>query len=133
MHKHTMKAFLAMTAFTTVTLAVAQAPVAPAPHAPASPPGFFKPAADPALTKIPPPAPAATPAAVTPPTLADLARARERRAADEAAMDRVEALHSRALAATPPKAPVITSPLDGTAPVMSPLDGTAPIVSPVGR
>ncbi len=128
MHEHFMTLVLAIAAASTATLAGAQAPQAGE--------GFFRPAADPALTSIPapaPPAPAPRASRSPQPTAAEQELARERRMADAAAMDRVEALHSRVMAETPPKAPVITSPLDGTAPVMSPLDGTAPIVSPVGR
>lgn len=48
-------------------------------------------------------------------------------------MDRVEDEHAVATAREAAKAPAITSPLDGTAPIVSPLDGTAPIISPVSR
>lgn len=128
MHMRSMTVPFAISAAIAATLSVAQVPVRPAPQ---DGPGFFKPAADPALTAIP--APAAAPKAPSTVQPAQADGVREKRAADETAMDRVEAVHSRAMAQSPPKAPVITSPLDGTAPILSPLDGTAPLVTPVGR
>jgi hypothetical protein len=114
--------------------ALAQAQQRPAPQGEE---GFFRPAADPALTTTHPPvtswarpgprtraAPSAAPAA-------DEA-AEEIRKAEEAPMDRVEVEYvtrTEVVTTTPP----ITSPLDRTAPIMSPLDGTAPIISPVSR
>jgi hypothetical protein len=116
--------------------------------------GFFRPSPDPAITAFRPlpgdnnraPQNNAAPQAgntqpgantvTTPPTpdAAQEIRRAEEAAMErvEAAMDRVEAAHARA-AAVPPRAPTITSPMDGTAPIMSPLDGTAPIVSPIAR
>lgn len=95
--------------------------------------GFFRPSRDPALTSIrPPPAPgesqpkARAPAEPATAVVVDVAE--EVREAEEEPMDRVEAAAAQAS-----EKPVITSPLDGTAPIMSPLDGSAPIVSPVGR
>lgn len=101
--------------------------------------GFFRPAADPALTTTRPPvadgkartglfaprAQAASPAAVE--------AAGEIRKAEEAQMDRVEVAHAVATNEVAKRVPPITSPLEGTAPILSPLDGTAPIISPVGR
>ncbi len=131
MHMRSMTVPFAISAAIAATLSVAQVPVRPAPQ---DGPGFFRPAADPALTAIPAPAaPAAAPKASPTVQPAQADGVREKRAADETAMDRVEAVHSRAMAQSPPKAPVITSPLDGTAPILSPLDGTAPLVTPVGR
>lgn len=101
--------------------------------------GFFRPARDPALTSIrPPPAPEAKPAApvvVQPTQAAALEVAEAIREAEEKTMERVEAERAAALAAAaqPAKGPAVTSPLDGSAPILSPLDGTAPIISPVTR
>jgi hypothetical protein len=106
--------------------------------------GFFRPSPDPALTAfrrlpndppVPQPqaAPGTAPTQATPPAqAAQPDPAEEIRKAEEVAMDRVEARHERVLA-TPQRLPAITSPLDGTAPIMSPLDGTAPIVTPTAR
>lgn len=101
--------------------------------APGSEEGFFRPSRDPALTSIrPPPAPSESRpnarAPAEPATAVVVDMAEEVREAEEERMDRVEAAAEQARAK-----PVITSPLDGTAPIMSPLDGSAPIVSPVRR
>jgi hypothetical protein len=102
--------------------AAASAQTQPRP-APGGAEGFFRPSADPALTAIrPAPANGKTRPA-----------AEEIRKAEEAQMDRVEVEHAIAKAEVVTKAPAITSPLDGTAPILSPLDGTAPIISPVSR
>lgn len=101
--------------------------------------GFFRPAADPALTTTHPPvtnarartSPRAP--AVQPPAPAAVEAAEEIRKAEEAQMDRVEIEHAVARTEVMTKTPPITSPLDRTAPIMSPLDGTAPIISPVSR
>ena len=106
--------------------------------APGTEEGFFRPSRDPALTSIrPPPAPSESRpdarAQAAPVTAVVVDMADEVREAEEEAMERVEAEQRAAIAQERAKAPVITSPLDGTAPIMSPLDGSAPIVSPVGR
>ena len=94
--------------------------------------GFFRPAADPALTTVPAPRP--EPAQAATPDMSDEVRLAEeaRLSRIEASMDRVEQAHARATA-KPAPLPPIASPLDGTAAVMSPLDGTAPIVTPTNR
>ncbi len=134
MHTQSMAVLLAFATVIATPIAWAQAPARPVTE---NGPGFFAPSADPALTSIQPPAvPAATPPASRSQQAVPAAveRSEEQRRADEAAMDRVENLHSRIRVESPPRAaPVITSPLDGTAPIMSPLDATAPIVSPLGR
>ncbi len=95
--------------------------------------GFFKPAADPALTAwrpapaAPPSAPPAAQPASTP------TQPTEELALAEEQMDRAETDHALARAEAAPRRPAIISPLDGTAPILSPLDGTAPILSPVTR
>lgn len=101
--------------------------------------GFFRPAADPALTSTHPPVSNAkarsggrVPAA-RPPSPAAVEAAEEIRKAEEARMDRVEVEHAVARTEVVTKTPPIASPLDRTAPIMSPLDGTAPIISPVSR
>jgi hypothetical protein len=135
--------FLGASAVSLTVAAFAQAP------APQGQPGFFRPSPDPAITAFrrlpndpsPPQAPAARAAApastapqpISPASSAQPDPADEIRKAEEVAMDRVEARHERVLAANPPRLPAITSPLDGTAPIMSPLDGTAPIVTPTAR
>ena len=144
-------------AFLSVSAVAFALPVAAQSPSTASSPGFFRPSADPAITAFRPlpgdaPAPqrnaapqagntqaanaqnAAAPAAPPAPDAAQEIRRAEEAAMErvEAAMDRVEAAHLRATA-VPPRLPAITSPMDGTAPIMSPLDGTAPIVSPLGR
>lgn len=101
--------------------------------------GFFRPAADPALTTTRPPlaegkaraSPFARPAQA--PSPASVEAAGEIRKAEEAQMDRVEVERAVARTEVVANAPAITSPLDRTAPIMSPLDGTAPIISPVRR
>lgn len=108
-------------------------------QAPQGEEGFFRPAADPALTTTRPPAtngnartsPRAP--AAQPPSPAAVEAAEEIRKAEEAQMDRVEVEHAIATTEVATKTPAITSPLDRTAPIMSPLDGTAPIISPLGR
>src|SRR5512134_2674005 len=89
---------------------------------PGSQEGFFRPSPDPALTSIrPPPAPAEprpdAPVPAEPVTTVVVDMAEEVREAEEERMERVEAATAQARA----NAPVITSPLDGTAPIMSPL------------
>lgn len=126
----------AVFAVTFTAAASAQAPQRPAPKGEE---GFFRPAADPALTTTRPPAitgeawtrPRVPP--VQPPSPAAVEAAEEIRKAEEAQMDRVEVEHAIAATEVAKKVPAITSPLDGTAPILSPLDGTAPIISPVSR
>lgn len=133
--------FFAACGLSFATAVLAQAP-APAPAnppqaaAPGGEPGFFRPAADPRLTTITPPAavpaPAAPQAEPVPPMTPDMAEeARLERI--EASMDRIEARNERAVAEANRRAPVIASPMDGTAPILSPLDGTAPLVSGLER
>lgn len=96
--------------------------------------GFFKPAADPALTSFrpAPPRTAATTAANPPAEARDTAE--EIRVVEERQLDRAEREHAVATERAARYNPVtITSPLDGTAPIRSPLDGTAPIISPLSR
>jgi hypothetical protein len=101
--------------------------------------GFFRPAADPALTTTHPPVTAprarrnAPVSPAQPPSAAAVEAAEEIRKAEEAQMDRVEVEHAVARTEVVTRTPAITSPLDRTAPIMSPLDGTAPIISPVSR
>lgn len=128
----------------TAVLSFALAAASPAWGQPAPAPsaggeqGFFRPAADPAITAIRPAPPQAPPERPLP---LEQAVAREvveqmRRAAQVEELERAEREHERekAEAARAASAPVaIASPLDGTAPIASPLDGTAPILSPIGR
>lgn len=114
----------------------AQSPQSPKPSPPlGNEEGFFKPAADPALTALRP-----APRQQTPPATNagnDDEMTRQIRAAEEALLARAarehEATHDAAAQARSRVPPPVGSPLDGTAPILSPLDGTAPILSPVGR
>lgn len=95
--------------------------------------GFFKPAADPALTAL-----RAAPRAPQPGALAggEDEMTRAIRAAEEARLERAAREHEAAHAAgseISQRPPAVGSPLDGTAQIMSPLDGSAPILSPLGR
>ena len=96
--------------------------------------GFFKPAADPALTSFRPAPPAQQPTRTPVP---DEMTAQIRAAEEAQQLARAEGEHEAAVAvATDPvraEPPAIGSPLDGTARIMSPLDGTAPIISPVAK
>jgi hypothetical protein len=90
--------------------------------------GFFRPSPDPALTTFPTvPAPQPSRDAVQPPSVPDPAvlesqlRARE---VAERELDRAQREQARAAAEAvrqPQPAPMIVSPLDGTAPIVSPI------------
>ena len=102
--------------------------------------GFFRPARDPALIRVPEvpnPSRAASAGPVTSSDAAADAAATtamlQSREAVERELDRAQREDERARAAAPKTTPAIVSPLDGTAPIQSPLDGTAPIISPLGR
>jgi hypothetical protein len=105
--------------------AIAQQAAAPAPAPQAQQQeGFFRPAADPALTRFPSTSEIAAPVAestlVVDPALLAL-QARERAAA-ERELDRAQREARANVEAVRRPAPMIASPLDGTAPIVSPLE-----------
>lgn len=145
------KTILAATGLALAAPALAQTnpPAHPQPPQAGGEPGFFRPAADPRLTTLasPPaprpvtpaapsaPAPAASASTFVTPDMADEVRRAEEARLErmEATMDRIESRNERAVAEANRRAPVIASPMDGTAQILSPLDGTAPLVSGLGR
>jgi len=108
-----------------------QQPPAPQPlHQPGTEQGFFRPAADPVITPAPAPLQRAAnigrsePAPLPPEVARAFAAQVEAREALERDLDRAqrEAARAQAEAAARRPAPMIVSPLDGTAPIISPLD-----------